>query len=80
MSRREDCWDNVLMERFFRSLKADWVPKLGYRSLTETNSSIVQYIVGYYSRTRPHQYNGGISPNAAEALYWNTYKTVASFT
>ena len=80
MSRRGNCWDNAPMERFFRSLKTEWVPKLGYRSLAEANSSIVQYIVGYYSQTRPHQHNGGISPNAAEARYWNTSKTVASFT
>jgi putative transposase len=80
MSRRGNCWDNAPMERFFRSLKTEWVPKFGYRSLAEANSSIVQYIVGYYSRTRPHQYNGGISPNAAEARYWSTSKTVASFT
>jgi putative transposase len=36
--------------------------------------------VGYYSQTRPHQFNGGISPNAAETRYWNTSKIVASFT
>jgi putative transposase len=80
MSRRGNCWDNAPMERFFRSLKTEWVPKLGYRSLAEANSSIVQYIVGYYSQTRPHKYNGGISPNAAEARYWNASKIVASFT
>ena len=80
MSRRGNCWDNSPMERFFRSLKTEWVPKLGYHSLAQANNSIIQYIVGYYSQTRPHQHNGGISPNAAEARYWNTSKTVASFT
>jgi putative transposase len=48
--------------------------------LAEANSSIVHYIVGYYSQTRPHQFNGGISPNEVEARYWNTSKVVASFT
>src|SRR5690606_30304760 len=26
MSRRGNCWDNSPMERFFRSLKSEWVP------------------------------------------------------
>lgn len=26
MSRRGNCWDNAPMERFFRSLKVEWVP------------------------------------------------------
>ena len=33
MSRRGNCWDNAPMERFFRSLKTEWVPRLGYPSL-----------------------------------------------
>ncbi len=28
MSRRGNCWDNSPMERFFRSLKNEWVPQL----------------------------------------------------
>jgi putative transposase len=68
------------MERFFRSLKTEWVPKLGYHSLAEAKHSIIHYIVGYYSQTRPHQHNEGISPNAAEARYWSTSKAVARFT
>jgi putative transposase len=32
MSRRGNCWDNSPMERFFRSLKTEWVPKVGYQN------------------------------------------------
>lgn len=32
-SRRGNCWDNSPMERFFRSLKSEWVPQLGYSSI-----------------------------------------------
>ena len=80
MSRRGNCWDNAPMERFFRSLKTEWVPTYGYQSFTTAKDSIVRYIVGYYSQIRPHQHNEGISPNAAEAHYWNSSNTVASFT
>lgn len=30
MSRRGNCWDYAPMERFFRSLKSEWVPVMGY--------------------------------------------------
>jgi len=80
LSRRGNCWDNSPMERFFRLLKTEWVPKLGYGSLAEAKRSIINYIVGYYSQIRPHQHNGGISQNAEEARYWNASKIVASFT
>ncbi|MGL0957769.1 IS3 family transposase, partial [Vibrio vulnificus] len=79
LSRRGNCWDNSPMERFFRSLKAEWVPASGYRSLDEAWQSIVGYIIRYYSQVRPHQYNGGLTPNESERLYWETYKTVANF-
>jgi putative transposase len=55
LSRRGNCWDNSPMERFFRSLKTEWIPTLGYKSLTQAQSHIVRYITGYYSNVRPHQ-------------------------
>uniref|UniRef100_UPI00207BE92F integrase core domain-containing protein n=2 Tax=Escherichia coli TaxID=562 RepID=UPI00207BE92F len=33
VSRRGNCWDNSPMERFFRSLKTEWVPGLKYQQL-----------------------------------------------
>lgn len=70
LSRRGNCWDNSPMERFFRSLKTEWVPTLGYRSLAQAKADILDYIIGYYSSVRPHQFNGGKTPNKAEAIYW----------
>ena len=79
LSQKGNCWDNSPVERFFRSLKTEWVPSCGYRSLTEAWQSMVGYIISYYSQIRPHQYNGGLTPNESERLYWKTYKTVANF-
>lgn len=62
------------MERFFRSLKTEWVPICGYSSLDEARQRIVDYIIRYYSQIRPHQYNGGLTLNESERLYWETYK------
>lgn len=59
MSRRGNCWDNSPMERFFRSLKNEWVPVIGYVSFSDAAHGITDYIVGYYNALRQHEYNGG---------------------
>ncbi len=79
MSRRGNCWDNSPMERFFRSLKNEWMPVVGYVSFSEAAHAITDYIVGYYSALRPHEYNGGLSPNESENRYWKNSNSVASF-
>lgn len=80
MSRRGNCWDNAPMERFFRSLKTEWIPTIGYKNFNEAKQAIINYIMSYYNQTRPHRYNAGISPNESERRYWLNYKTVANFT
>ncbi|MEE9715985.1 IS3 family transposase [Escherichia coli] len=79
MSRRGNCWDNSPMERFFRSLKNEWVPATGYVSFSDAAHAITDYIVGYYSALRPHEYNGGLPPNESENRYWKNSNSVASF-
>jgi len=79
MSRRGNCWDNSPMERFFRSLKNEWVPATGYVSFSDGAHAITDYIVGYYSALRPHEYNGGLPPNESENRYWKNSNAVASF-
>lgn len=66
MSRRGNCWDNAPMERLFRSLKTEWIPVLGYRSLVEAKMDIGHYLMDYYNRRRPHTANSGLTPDAAE--------------
>lgn len=66
MSRAGNCWDNAVTERFFRSLKTEWLPEGGYRTAGEAESDVVRYITGYYNRMRPHQHNGGLPPAAQE--------------
>lgn len=66
MSRRGNCWDNAPMERLFRSLKSEWIPAFGYRSLSEAQRDVADYLMSYYNEQRPHTFNGGVSPVAAE--------------
>ena len=79
MSRRGNCWDNAPMERLFRSLKSEWIPTNGYHSFKDAEQAITDYLVGYYSQVRPHSYNGGLTPNESERLFWLEHKTVANF-
>ena len=80
MSLRGNCWDNAQWNGFFRSLKSEWVPSMGYSNFNVAQASITQYIVCYYNGHRPHQHNGGLPPNKAEAKYNLVSYTLASFT
>lgn len=75
MSRRGNCWDNAPMERFFRSLKTEWMPTTGWRSFDEAKAAVSRYITGYYSLLRPHTFNGGLTPTTAEAMFENNLLT-----
>ncbi|ENG5114095.1 transposase, partial [Escherichia coli] len=74
LSRRGNCWDNSPMERFFRSLKNEWIPVTGYMNFSDAAHEITDYIVGYYNALRPHEYNGGLPPNESENRYWKNSK------
>lgn len=68
------------MERFFRSLKTEWIPDTGFQSFTQAKQVVWDYIAGYYSRVRPHSHNEGLTPNEAEKHFWFNSKTVAKIT
>ena len=80
VSRRGNCWDNSPMERFFRSLKTEWVPVNGYAGKDEARQQINDYILNYYNSVRPHHYNGGLTPEESENRYRIYCKTVANIT
>lgn len=66
MSRRGNCWDNAVIERFFRSFKTEWMPKYGYNSFKEAELDCINYILKHYNTKRGHSYNNYMTPTAAE--------------
>ena len=66
MSRKGNCWDNAVMERFFLNLKMERVWHKDYANHAETISDIADYIVGFYNSIRLHSKLGNMSPNAFE--------------
>ena len=66
MSRKANCWDNAVMERFFLNLKMERVWQKDYANHTEATNDIADYIVGFYNAVRLHSKLGNMSPNAFE--------------
>ncbi|MCP2065654.1 UNVERIFIED_ORG: putative transposase [Pseudomonas reinekei] len=65
MSRRGQCWDNAPTERFFGTLKSEWVPTKGYKEIEEARRDMTSFFMRY-NRIRLHSYNKYLSPIAME--------------
>ena len=66
MSRKGNCWDNAVMERFLLNLKMERVWHKDYANHAEATNDIAGYIVGLCNSTRLHSKPGNLSPNAFE--------------
>jgi putative transposase len=66
MSRRGNCWDNAPTERFFRSLKSEWIPSYGYQHIQAATADVLRYVSHYYNPVQLHSYNGYKTPAAME--------------
>lgn len=66
MSRKGNCWDNAVMERFFLNLKMERVWQRHYANHDEAKRDITDYIVCFYNSTRLHSTLGYLSPTAYE--------------
>ncbi|OUS30842.1 transposase [Thalassotalea sp. 42_200_T64] len=67
MSRKGDCWDNAVVERFFGSLKQERVQWKNYQTRFEAQQDILNYIAMFYNSHRLHSYLGYKSPNDYES-------------
>ncbi len=61
MSRRGNCWDNAVMERFFRSLKSERLNHLGFINHAAVKACTIDYI-HFYNFKRLHSALGYITP------------------
>ncbi|AIP72687.1 bacteriophage/transposase fusion protein [Burkholderia pseudomallei] len=51
MSRRGNCWDNAVVERFFRSLKNEWIGDQLYVDHRHAEQDITDYLVDFYNQS-----------------------------
>jgi len=68
MSRKGECLDNAVAERFFGSLKGERTAHRAYATRQDARADILEYIEMFYNSTRLHSYLGYRSPNDYEAL------------
>jgi putative transposase len=66
MSRKGNCWDNAVMERFFLNLKMERVWQRDYANHAEAIRDVADYIVGFYNNIRLHSTLGYLPPNGYE--------------
>lgn len=62
MSRRGNCWDNAVMERFFGSLKSERTDNKIYLTRKEAKADVIDYIEMFYNSMRFHSTLGYLSP------------------
>jgi putative transposase len=68
MSRTGNCWDNSVVESFFRTLKTELHPTT-WRSRLDAHTAIDDYIERFYNVERLHSTLGYCSPAAFEARF-----------
>ena len=69
------CWDNAVVERFFGSLKHDWIFKIAQPTREHMKKDVAAYM-RYYNLERLHTTNGDQSP----INYENSLKKVSGWT
>jgi len=74
MSRKGDCWDNAVVERFFHSLKVELTYHYIYATRAEARRDIIEYIEMFYNSDRLHSYLGYMSPAEFEEQFWKFQK------
>lgn len=68
MSRKGNCWDNSMMERFFGSLKSERTDHIIYHSREEAKADVIDYIEMFYNSQRLHSSLGYVTPLQFEQM------------
>jgi putative transposase len=68
MSRRGNCWDNAVAERFFRSLKSERIRGTVYQTNADAKQDVLDYILRFYNPVRLHSANGNLPPVEYERM------------
>ncbi len=71
------CWDNAVVERFFGSLKHDWIFKIAQPTREHMKADVAKYM-RYYNMERLHSANQDMSPAAYEKASFKLQKRSGS--
>jgi putative transposase len=67
MSRRGNCWDNAVVESFFKTTKQELLNDGRFSTRDEAKARLFDYIEVFYNRRRRHSTLGYISPAQFES-------------
>jgi transposase InsO family protein len=62
MSRKGDCWDTVVAESFFGTLKSETVFGEKFKPRLQAKRHLIDYIEMFYNSQRRHSYLGYLTP------------------
>jgi putative transposase len=68
ISGKGNCWDNAVMESFYRTLKVELIYQNKYETRREAQRDIFEYIEIFYNRERLHSSLGYCTPEEYELL------------
>lgn len=66
MSGKGNCYDNAVVETFFKTLKAELIWRHVWQTRKQVQMALFNYINGFYNPKRRHSTLGGLSPMAFE--------------
>ena len=66
MSGKGNCYDNAMVETFFKTLKSELVWRTIFYTRREANQAIAHYIDGFYNPVRRHSALDFASPTQFE--------------
>ena len=69
MSRKGDCWDNAVVERFFHRLKTELIFLECFENREQAQHAIFEYIEVFYNRQRRHSTIGYLAPLVYEQAH-----------
>ena len=76
MSRRGNCHDNAVAERFFQLLKRERIRRRVYETRDDARADVFNYIEMFYNPKRRHSVSGGLSPVEYEKQYFQRLSSV----
>lgn len=70
MSRKGECYDNAVAERFFNTLKTEFISQQTYATRAQARSAIFEYIEVFYNKIRRHSTIDYCSPSDYEKKFY----------
>ena len=74
MSRKGNCYDNACIESFHSVLKKEFIYCTRFKTKSEAQQEMFEYIELFYNRKRIHGSLGYVSPIQFEVQYYNNLR------